>query len=109
MPCDESLAARLRLLLANQSGCVEKRMFGGIAFLLHGNMLVGVWKSNLIARVGKAAYEPSLRLPCVHEFDITGRPMTGWVMIDPEGLVNESDLVEWINKSLSFVRTLPRK
>ncbi|MEZ6057290.1 MAG: TfoX/Sxy family protein [Planctomycetaceae bacterium] len=109
MAYDEQLALRLRPMLIGPLGCVEKKMFGGVGFLRHGNMLLGIWKSSLIARVGADAYEPSLRLPCVREFDITGRPMTGWVMIDAEGLQNEADLIEWIEKSRKFVDTLPRK
>jgi TfoX/Sxy family transcriptional regulator of competence genes len=77
MPADESLAARIRDALARTKSVVEQKMFGGIGFLLHGNMLVGVWNDSLIARVGPDAYEDARLEPHVGEFDITGKPMKG--------------------------------
>ena len=85
MAYDESLAARIREMLDRQNGIVEKKMFGGVCFLFNGNMLVGVWKENVIVRVGLDAYEEALAEPSVVEFDITGRSMKGWVMVEPEG------------------------
>lgn len=106
---DESLARRLRHLLARKPGIAEKRMFGGLAFLLDGRMTVGLWKDSLIARLGEDQAAIALRQPGVREFDITGRPMRGWVMIDAAELAEDVELDDWIGQSLRFVRTLPGK
>lgn len=78
-------------------------------FLLNGNMLVGVWKASLIARIGPDAYADALLEPHVREFDITGKPMNGWVMIEPEGLEDDDQLAGWIERAVKFVKTLPKK
>lgn len=109
MPYSESLAQRVRDLLGPRQNLVEKRMFGGIGFLLHGNMLVGVWKSSLIARVGAEAYDAALKRLHVSEFDVTGRPMKGWVMINADGVETNLQLAEWIDSAHEFVSTLPTK
>ena len=109
MPYDQALAQRIRPLLADKRGFSEKRMFGGVGFLLHGNMCVGVWKEFLIARVGEDAYEESLAVPSAREFDITGRPMAGWVMIEPDGVESEHRLSEWVQRAVDFVERLPKK
>jgi hypothetical protein len=105
----ESLALRVRNLLGRRRGIAEKKMFGGVVFLLHGNMLVGVWKNSLIARLGPDQAEAALQRPNVVEFDVTGRPMRGWVMIEPEGLDTDEQLQEWIAQATEFVETLERK
>lgn len=84
-------------------------MFGGVCFLLNGNMLVAVWQDSLIARVGKDAYEPALQEDHVKEFDITGRPMKGWVIVEPDGIDGDPQLTHWIDQATLFVRTLPAK
>jgi hypothetical protein len=84
-------------------------MFGGIGFLLDGNMLVGIWKESLIVRLDPAEYEEALEEPHVKEFDITGRPMKGWVLVAPEGLEEEEPLRGWIQRAKVFVSTLPAK
>jgi hypothetical protein len=84
-------------------------MFGGIGFLLNGNIWVGVWKESLIARVGPERYQEALRESFVGEFDITGRAMTGWVKVAPEGVEDDDQLQEWIGRAMKFVRTLPAK
>ena len=109
MAFDESLAARIRDALARSKNVEEKKMFGGIGFLLDGNVLVGVWKDSLIARVGPDAYEDAKLEPHVGEFDITGKPMTGWVMVEPEGVEGDDQLKDWIRRAEEFVGTLPRK
>src|SRR5438445_8435906 len=109
MAFDESLTARIRDALARKRGIEEKKMFGGIGFLLHGKMLVGVWKNSLIVRVGPDSYEDALLEPHVKEFDITGRPMKGWVLIEPEGIEDDEHLKDWIERAMKFVRTLPAK
>ncbi|MBX9654140.1 TfoX/Sxy family protein [bacterium] len=109
MAHSESLAQRVRDLLGPRQNIVERKMFGGIGFLLHGNMLVGVWKTSLIARVGAEAYDVALKRSHVSEFDVTGRPMKGWVMIGTEGVESNLQLEEWVTSSHQFVSTLPRK
>src|SRR5437762_14011907 len=108
MAFSENLAARIRDALARRKNIEEKKMFGGIGFLLHGNILVGVWKNSLIVRLGPDSYEDALLEPHVKEFDITGRPMKGWVLVEPEG-VEDDQLKGWIERAIKFVRTLPGK
>lgn len=103
------LADRVDALLARRRGLTRKAMFGGVGWLLHGNMCVGVWKDSLIARVGPDDYASALREPGVREFNITGRSMTGWVMVDSEALELEADLTGWVERCIDFVRTLPKK
>lgn len=109
MPFDEELAARIRRSIAQRDGFVEQRMFGGVGFLLHGNMCVGVWKDSLIARVGPDAYDDGLREEHAREFDITGRPMKGWLMVEPEGIETDADLRAWLDRAIRFVAALPAK
>jgi len=109
MPYDELLALRIRATLEPLSGLLEKKMFGGVAFLVDGNMACGVHKNDLIVRVGAAKYEEALSRLHTRVFDITGRPMAGWVMVGPEGCATESDLKAWVEQGLAFARSLPAK
>ena len=109
MAFDESLAARIRDALARKKNIEEKTMFGGIGFLLNGNMLVGVWKNSLIVRLGPDAYDDTLLEPHVKEFDITGRPMKGWIMVEPEGVEADEQLKDWIKRATKFVGKLAGK
>ena len=109
MAFDESLAARIRDALARKKNIEEKKMFGGIGFLLNGNMLVGVWKDSLIVRIGPDEGDDALLEPHVKPFDITGRAMKGWVLVAPEGLEDEDQLKDWIQRALKFVGKLPKK
>ena len=109
MAFSESLAERIRSALAGNRGVSEKKMFGGIGFLLNGNLLVGVWKSSLIARLGPQAAETALAEDCVRPFDITGKPMKRWVLIEPEGIETDEQLKGWIERAINFVASLPRK
>ncbi|HWG41240.1 MAG TPA: TfoX/Sxy family protein [Gemmataceae bacterium] len=84
-------------------------MFGGIGFLLNSNLLVGVWKDSLIARLGPDVGEEALLEPHVKEFDITGRPMRNWVAVEPKGVESEDQLTGWIDLALKFVKALPAK
>jgi TfoX/Sxy family transcriptional regulator of competence genes len=109
MAFSEELAERIRRRLARRKGVEEKRMFGGVGFLLHGNLLVGVWKDSLIVRLGPEEGEEALKEPHVSEFDITGRAMKGWVLVAPEGVEEDDQLKDWIERATRFVRTLPAK
>ena len=109
MAYSKSLSERIRHLVSRQRGVTEKKMFGGVCFLLNGNLLVGVWKDSLIVRVGKDAYEAALLVEHVKEFDITGRPMKGWVMVEADGIDSDHQLTHWVDQATLFVRTLPVK
>jgi len=111
MPYDEALVTRLRQALEalGANDIVEKRMFGGVGMMIDGNMCGGVHKDRLIVRVGPEAYEPALAQPFASEFDITGRPMRGWVMVAPEGCRSSDKLLSWAEMGLTFVHTLPPK
>ena len=104
-----SLTLRLRDALSAQAAVLEKRMFGGVAFLLRGHMLVGVWNDSLVARVGPEAYEDALLEEHVRIFDVAGKPMRGWVTVEPEGLESDRQLRDWIERAARFVETLPAK
>ncbi len=109
MAYSKSLASRTRQQLVQQKNVEEKKMFGGIGFLLNGNMCVGVWQNSLVARVGPSQYEQALQEPFVGEFDITGRAMRGWVLVAPEGIEHDQQLAHWLGRALDFVNTLPAK
>jgi len=107
MAFDEELDVRVGDAVAPLE-TVRKKMFGGTCYLLHGNMLVGVWKEYLIARVGEEAGVAALQEPHVVAFDITGKPMRGWIMVEPAG-VEGDDLARWIESAREYVETLPPK
>jgi hypothetical protein len=109
MAFSEELAERIRQGLARKKGIEEKKMFGGIGFLLNGNMLVGVWKDSLIVRLDPDEYEDALLEPQISEFNITGRPMKGWVLVQPEGVEDAGQVKAWIQRAVKFVGKLPKK
>ena len=109
MAYSASLAARIRDALGKRRGVEEKKMFGGVGFLLNGNLLVGVWKDAIVARLGPEQAGQALQEEHVKEFDITGRPMKGWLLVEPDGVESEQQLRDWIERALAFVTTLPKK
>jgi TfoX/Sxy family transcriptional regulator of competence genes len=109
MPYDTLLAIRIRAALGPLPELVEKKMFGGVGFLINGNMACGVHKNELIVRVGPDDYDKALSRPHTHVFDMTGHPMAGWVMVRPEGCATESALRAWVVQGLAFARSLPSK
>src|SRR5438270_3877569 len=109
MAFDETLAVRIRDTLARKKNIEEKKMFGCICFFLDGNVLVGVWKDRLIARLGPDEGEAALREPHVRAFDITGRPMRNWAAVEPKGVESDDQLTGWIDLALNFVKTPPAK
>jgi TfoX/Sxy family transcriptional regulator of competence genes len=109
MAFSEALAERIRQRLVRRKNVEEKKMFGGIGFLLNGHLLVGVWQDALIVRLGPEEGEEALREPHVREFNITGRAMKGWVLVAPEGVAGDDQLAGWIQRATEFVRTLPAK
>lgn len=109
MAYSEELADRVREIVSHKKGITEKKMFGGVGFLLNDNMLVGVWKEFLIVRLGQDDGEKALKEKFVIPFDITGKPMKGWAMVVPEGVEDDSQLKKWIQRVMKFVGTLPAK
>jgi hypothetical protein len=109
MAYDQNLEARIRKILENETGVVEKKMFGGVGFLVNGNMACGVHGNDLIARVGPENHAASVAKPHVKEFDMTGHPMAGWVQVSPAGFTRDEDLFEWVRKGMHYAKTLPAK
>lgn len=109
MAYDTELAQRVRELLADQPGLDEKVMFGGIGFMLQGNMACGVHGQGLIVRVGQERYAEALQAQHTKVFDLTGRPMKGWVVVTPEGLGSDEVLAGWVGQGVGFALSLPPK
>ncbi|MEU6220286.1 TfoX/Sxy family protein [Streptomyces sp. NPDC047022] len=109
MAYDEGLAQRIRGRLGAQDHITEKRMFGGLSFLCHGNMAVGVVGDELIVRVGPASTEAALARPGARAFDFSGRPMRGWVTVAASALAEEAALLAWIEEGLGYALGLPPK
>jgi hypothetical protein len=86
-----------------------KKMFGGVGYLLNGNMAFGIQQEKLIVRVGKEAYQEALEQPFTSHFDLTGRPMRGWVYVEPPGINKDEGLLYWIKKGIDFASGLPPK
>ena len=109
MAYDPGLAQRVRELLGERPGLSERKMFGGLAFLLEGKMFVGVLGSTLMARVGPERHRDALEQPFVRKMDFTGRPMKGYVYIDSPGLAEDRDLGAWVLWCAGYVAALPDK
>lgn len=109
MAYDEGLAERIREALQEYRGIEERKMFGGIAFLSRGYMFLGITDEILMARVGPDSYEEALAGPHVRVMDFTGKPMKGYVYVDPPGFERDADLADWTERTHRFVQTLPTK
>lgn len=110
MAYDQDLANRMREELADEAGVTEMAMFGGLAFLLRGNMSVGLSSGGeLMVRVGAEATEDALKRPHTRLFDMTGRPMKGWILVAPEGVRTKRQLGAWVRRGVGFARSLPPK
>lgn len=109
MAYNEAIEGRIKNIVSSWENTDSKKMFGGICHLLNGNMFCGVYKDFLILRLGEENAERALRLSFVKPFDITGRPMKGWVMVEEDGFNKEEDLETWLNQAKELVRTLPAK
>ncbi|MDE2867668.1 MAG: TfoX/Sxy family protein [Chloroflexota bacterium] len=109
MAYDEGLAQRIHEVLAGDAGLTERRMFGGVAFMLHGNMAVGISGDELMVRVGPEAYDEALTQPHARVFDMTGRVMRGWVVVEADGVADDAALNAWVQKGAEFARSLPAK
>jgi TfoX/Sxy family transcriptional regulator of competence genes len=109
MAYDEGLAERIREATEGVRGIAEKKMFGGLCFLISGNMCCGIVGDELMVRVGPDAYEDCLALPHAREMDFTGRAMKGMVYIATDGFESDQDLAAWIERGAAFARSLPKK
>ena len=109
MAFDEGVAQRVRELLASRQDVGEKRMFGGLAFMVRGNMCCGVVGEELMVRVGPDAYDGALGKPHARPMDFTGRPMKGFVFVDPRGYNDDESLTDWVGRGLAYVTSLPPK
>lgn len=109
MAFDPGLAQRVRESLGDCAGITERRMFGGLAFLVDGKMFIGIRNSSLMARVGPERHQDALALPGVRVMDFTGRPMKGYVYVDPPAIAEEGDLKAWVLWCVQYVAQLPGK
>jgi TfoX/Sxy family transcriptional regulator of competence genes len=111
MAYDKNLEARMQKILdgLNPPALTAKKMFGGMGFLVRGNMACGVHKDELIVRVGAEGFVDALNRPGARPFDMTGKPMSGWVMVKPSGFENDQTLKEWIVLGLEYAKSLPTK
>jgi len=110
VPFDEKLAARIRKQLGKKKGLVEKRMFGGVAFMLNGNMCVGIHKDELIVRLAPEETEQALTQRHTRIFDLSGgRTMKGWILVQPKGLATDAALGKWVTVGVKFAASLPAK
>jgi TfoX/Sxy family transcriptional regulator of competence genes len=109
MAFDVELAQRVRDVLSGRRGITERQMFGGLAFLVDGKMFIGIRNSSLMARVGSERHQDALAMPNVRVMDFTGRPMRGYVYIDPPAIAAERDLKAWVLWCVEHVARLPNK
>jgi len=109
LPYDESVAARIRRALAPRTDIDERKMFGGLAFLMHGNMCCGVVKDTLVVRLGNDGAAAALAEPHARPMDFTGKPMKSMVYVGPEGIADDDDLNRWLGRAIGFAETLPPK
>ena len=109
MPFDPGVVQRLREAYAEVDGVVEKKMFGGIAFMVNGHMSCGVSDDRLMVRVGPKLHDEALARPHARPMDFTGKPLKGFVFVDAEGFESDTVLGAWVQLSLSFVNSLPPK
>lgn len=109
MAYDEALAARIRDVLAERDDVDERRMFGGIAFMVRTHMVCGVIRNELMLRVGPGNEADALKQPHTRIMDFTGRPMPGMLYVEPAGFRTEASLRAWIDRGLAFAATLPAR
>ena len=109
MPFDEKLAERLRPVFQGKYTVVEKKMVGGLAFMVNGHMCCGIVGKDLVVRTGPDAFEQAIQQPHARPMDFTGRPMKGFVYVAPKGYRSDSDLKSWTQRGLDFVLSQPPK
>ncbi len=106
---DDALAGRIRPILSQWKGYSERNMFGGVCFMINGNMCVGTWKDSLIVRLDRNLYDETLVEPHTKPADITGRTMKGWVLVAPPGIASEHELEVWLSRAAEYAASLPAK
>ena len=109
MPYDEGLAQRIREVLDERRDVSSRKMFGGVAFMLGGNMCCGVVGDELMVRVGPDAYQDARALPHAREMDFTGKPMRGMLYVECAGIEEDADLTAWVERGVAFAGSLPAK
>lgn len=110
MAYDEELATRIRGVLAGEPGLVEKKMFGGVGFMIDGNMAVGIHRhSNLLVRIKPDDHEAALAKPETRMFEMNGKQMKGWIVVDSAALGDEATLSSWVQQGAAFAKSLPPK
>ena len=109
MTADDALIERIRPLLAGREGYSERRMFGGICFMIGGNMCIGTWQGALIARLDRKNHEATLAEPHTKPADMNGRAMKGWALVEPAGIESDGDLKSWVDRAAAYAATLPAK
>ncbi len=109
MSYDEGLAERIRDYFQQRGDVEEKKMFGGLCFMVSNHMCCGIVKDSLMLRVGRDNYEACLAMKHASEMDFTGKAMKGMVYVAPEGFESDQDLVEWLCRGTAFVESLPAK
>jgi len=106
---NEQLADKIRAVVARRKGLTEKKMFGGVAFMLYGNMFCGVVKDELLVRVGAEHNDEALTLPHVRPMDFTGKPMKGFIYVSSQAWSKDAALKKWIGMGIDYVSSLPKK
>ena len=106
---NDELAKRIAAVLKGKRGITQRKMFGGVCFMLHGNMLCGTVKDKLMVRVGAEFQEKAMKLKHVEPMDFTGKPMKGMIYVAPAGIRTKANLEKWIGHALAYAQTLPKK
>lgn len=109
MAYDQNLAQRIIEILQGTPALDEKKMFGGVGYLIHGNMAVGVHGNDLMVRVGPENHTEAMKRPHTRPFDMTGRPMSGWLVVEAEGIKDPAVLAEWVQLGVAYAQSLPPK
>lgn len=109
MTSDEILGDRIRQILSRQDGYSERRMFGTVCFMIHGNMCAGVWHGSLIVRLDKKDHDATLAEPHTGPAGMNGRTMKGWALVEPAGIASDNQLATWLDSTVNFARSLPVK
>ena len=109
MQNEDSLNGRIRQILSSRRSVSERKMFGGVCFMINGNMCIGTWKGSLIVRLDRKNHDETLAEPHTRPADMNGRTMTGWALGEPAGIESENDLTSWLNRAARFAESLPPK
>lgn len=109
MAYNTGIADDIRARIGSHPGLTEREMFGGIAFMINGNMAVGVSGEELMVRVGKEAHDQAVALPGARTFDMSARPMRGWISVAADGFTTDEDFDAWVDRGVTFAEALPPK